>query len=120
MPTPMFSKIHDKYALGTVLLEIGLWKPFEKLFETGFNRAEGADNSTTGQAMKEAVRRQLITHAEKLPYTLGTTYRGSVVVACLTGSAREGFEVDPADTERLQKAFRAKVVGPLNRILAFV
>lgn len=118
-PTHKFSKIHDIYALGTILLEIGLWRPIQRLSETGFSRAEGADDSAAGQAIKETVRVQLLNHAEKLPYSLGRSYYG-VVIACLKGSAVEGFDVDPADGEGLQKAFRARVVEPLNRLLAVV
>ena len=118
-PTHIFSKIHDIYALGTILLEIGLWKPIQKLSETGFSRAEGADNSAAGQLIKETVRTQLLNHAEKLPYSLGRSYH-DLVIACLKGSAAEGFDVDPTDGEGLQKAFRARVVEPLNRLLATI
>ena len=118
-PTHKFSKIHDIYALGTILLEVGLWKPIQKLSETGFSRAEGTDNSAGGRVIKETVRAQLLNHAEKLPYSLGRGYHG-VVITCLKGSAVEGFDVDPADGEGLQKAFRARVVEPLNRLLGVV
>lgn len=118
-PTHRFSRIHDIYALGTILLEIGLWRPLAKLSENGFSRAEDADNSAAGQAMKNAVKTQLLHHAEKLPFSLGRNFRDAVV-ACLKGNATDGFGVDPSDNEGLQKAFRAKVIDPLSRILASI
>ena len=71
----MFSKIHDIYALGVVLLEIGLWEPAIKLEKNMF--AHARDNY--------AIQSQLIKHAQKrLESRVGKKYRDAVV-KCLTG-----------------------------------
>ena len=113
-PTHTFSKIHDIYALGTILLEIGLWKPLRKLSETGFSRAADADDSAAGQAIKEAVRVRILQHAEKLPYSLGRAFRDAVVV-CLNGGTEDGFGSETSDDQQLQRLFRTMVVEPLGR-----
>ena len=118
-PSHRFAKIHDIYALGTILLEISLWRPILKLSETGFSRAIEADNSAAGQAKKESVKSQLLHNAEKIPYTLGRTFR-DVVVACLKGSSMDGFGVEASDDQGLQKTFYLKVVEPLDRLLTSI
>lgn len=50
-----FNKIHDIYALGVVLLEIGLWELAVKLEKNMFSNANNP----------RAVQAQLIKHAQK-------------------------------------------------------
>lgn len=125
-PTRRFGPIDDIYALGTVLLEIGLWKPLISLSSTRFSRAArdvAVDDTSAAMAVKEGVRVQLLQYAtERLPYTLGRNYCG-VVELCLSGKHRTegsslGFNVDDGDEQGLQKSFREKVFEPLAKILA--
>lgn len=93
-PKETFKKIHDIYALGVVLLEIGLWEPAVKLQKNRFTHVE---NPRTVQA-------QLIKHAQRrLEPKVGRRYK-DVVLKCLTGD----FEVEDDTREdlKLQQAFR--------------
>lgn len=82
-PKRQFSRIHDIYALGVVLLEIGLWRTVSQLFdrqireirqtaETKLLKARDVTATLTGLAKKE------------LPKEMGERY-ASAVLACLTG-----------------------------------
>jgi hypothetical protein len=122
-PTHRFGAIHDIYALGTILLEIGLWRPLLSLSESGFARAaEAASSADTAAAtsVKESVKAQLLQHAtRRLPFTLGRVYC-EVVELCLSGVHRglkghEGFDVDENDHNALEKSFREKVVDRLAK-----
>jgi hypothetical protein len=127
-PTHRFGLIHDIYALGTVLLEIGLWRPLLSLSESGFARAADAASSAdtaAATAVKEGVKAQLLQYAAKrLPFTLGRVYY-EVVELCLSGVHRglpdqEGFDVDENDHAALEKAFREKIVDHLAKAVASV
>lgn len=101
-PTQMFSKIHDIYALGVVLLEIGLWQPALTLDKTGFARAN-----------PESIKSHLIKHTEKrLESKMGTKYK-EVVVKCLSGNF--GVTDDNKDDLKLQQVFRSDIVDVLER-----
>ncbi|KAJ5668885.1 hypothetical protein N7462_009955 [Penicillium macrosclerotiorum] len=102
-PLEMFKKIHDIYALGVVLLEIGLWEPAVKLERNMF---AGASNP-------RAVREQLIKHAQRrLGHRVGKKYK-EVVLKCLTGDF--GVEDDTKEDLKLQQAFRHQVVDVIER-----
>ena len=121
-PTHRFGAIHDIYALGTVLLEIGLMRPLLSLSSTGFARAAEAASSVdtaAAKSTKDGVKAQLLDNAAKrLPFTVGRTYC-EVVMLCLSGVHRgvegeEGFDVDENDHHSLVKSFREKVVDRLR------
>ncbi|KAL8735413.1 MAG: hypothetical protein Q9166_000959 [cf. Caloplaca sp. 2 TL-2023] len=122
-PTHRFGAIHDIYALGTVLLEIGLWRSLLTLSESGFARAaEAASSADIAAAMsvKEGVKAQLLQYAAKrLPFTMGRSYC-EIVELCLSGvhrgvEGRKGFDVDENDHSALEKSFREKVVDRLGK-----
>ncbi|KAH6898223.1 hypothetical protein B0T10DRAFT_555557 [Thelonectria olida] len=103
-PTEPFNKLHDVYALGVVLLEIGLWQPAMSLERHGFSSVNDP----------EAIQNYLIKVAEKkLSSKVGEKYQ-QVVLKCLRGN----FEVDNDTKEdlKLQVAFRSQVVGVLEKI----
>ena len=128
-PTHRFGPIHDIYALGTVLLEIGLWKPLLSLSESGFARVvepASSKNETVAKDAKGKVQKQFLQNAMKrLPCTLGRAYC-DIVQLCLSGVHRgpqgsEGFDVDENAqnaSELLIKAFREKVVDRLRDLAA--
>jgi hypothetical protein len=107
-PQEIFKKIHDIYALGVVLLEIGLWEPAIKLERNMFAHASNA----------YAVQAQLIKHAQKrLESRVGRKYK-EVVIKCLIGSF--GVEDDTRDDLKLQQAFRTQVVEVIEMAANYV
>lgn len=104
----MFNKIHDIYALGVVLLEIGLWEPAAKLDRNMFATANNP----------RAVQAQLIKHAERrLGGRIGKKYQ-EIVLKCLTGDF--GVEDDTKEDLKLQQAFRYQVVDVIENAANFV
>lgn len=104
----MFKKIHDIYALGVVLLEIGLWEPAVKLEKNMFSRASNP----------HAVQAQLIKHAQRrLESRVGRKYK-EVVLKCLTGDF--GIEDDTKEDLKLQQAFRYQVVDVIEMAANYV
>jgi hypothetical protein len=104
----MFRKIHDIYALGVVLLEIGLWEPAIKLEKNLFAHASNS----------YAVQAQLIKHAQKrLESRVGRKYK-DIVIKCLTGQF--GVQDDTKEDLRLQQAFRTQVVDVLETAANYV
>lgn len=102
-PTQQFSREHDIYALGVVLLEIGLWVTLSRLMEGKIRESE-----TSGRLPRpKKVAEDLVALAQQgLPKEMGTGYTRAVL-ACLRGEfrGREG----PA----LAVDFREKVVDVL-------
>ncbi|KAK4199631.1 hypothetical protein QBC40DRAFT_340368 [Triangularia verruculosa] len=102
-PTHQFSKIHDIYALGVVLLEIGLWQPALSLEKSGFSRVKDP----------RAIQKYLVKQAERrLASRAGERYK-DVVLKCLQGDF--GVTHDTRDDTKLQQAFRSQVVDVLQR-----
>ncbi|KAI5797352.1 hypothetical protein DFH27DRAFT_625475 [Peziza echinospora] len=131
LPRERFGKVHDIYALGVLLLEIGLWQ-----------RAETLDSPSTSfkslQSSPEKVQALFLRHVEKrLGYTAGEKFQG-VVRKCLSGELavaeraekEEGAEEEEEDDEvlvgaaaaefRIHKRFRTEVVEVLERLASEV
>ncbi|KAF2248889.1 hypothetical protein BU26DRAFT_308653 [Trematosphaeria pertusa] len=102
-PGRMFTKIHDVYALGVVLLEIGLWQRAITLEKNQFRTARDPF-VIQAQLLKQAQRR--------LGDKMGEKYQ-QVVIACLTGEF--GVQNDTREDLKLQQAFRTQVVDVLER-----
>ncbi|EAS29265.3 uncharacterized protein CIMG_08011 [Coccidioides immitis RS] len=102
-PTRQFARPHDIYALGVVLLEIGLWKTVSQLFD-----ARIKEGQRTGKLPKpKDVRNALVALSQtELPREMGIAY-ASAVVRCLTSDFRK-----TSDTE-LSLDFREKVVDAI-------
>ncbi|KAJ4025686.1 hypothetical protein NW752_003161 [Fusarium irregulare] len=101
-PTQVFSKIHDIYALGVVLLEIGLWQPATSLEKHGFAKVRDP----------QAIKDRLVRQAERrLGSKMGDKYK-HIVLRCLEGR----FDVvdDTKEDLKLQQAFRSKIVTVLQ------
>ncbi|CAI6337835.1 unnamed protein product [Periconia digitata] len=101
-PQKPFTKIHDIYSLGVVLLEIGLWRPVLTLTTDGFKRVKDA----------WTVQEYLVKKAERsLPREVGEHYK-QCVSRCLAGR----FDVLGGEKEDLglQQAFREQVVDVLE------
>ncbi|KAM0252318.1 hypothetical protein ACHAQJ_007811 [Trichoderma viride] len=106
-PTQPFTKLHDIYALGVALLEIGLWQPALSLEKTKFARVR-----------PDGIQKHFIRHAEKrLGAKMGEKYR-AVVLSCLRGDLE--CSNDTKEDLKLQQAFRAQVVDILEKIADFI
>jgi len=102
-PRMAFTKLHDIYALGVVLLEIAIWTVAQDLFASA---ARGLDLSKSSIS-REEVRTKLLEVAEKnIPYQMGTSYM-EAVVACLDdtyrGQTASADFVETFQTEVIEK-----------------
>lgn len=91
-PTVRFRKEHDIYALGVVLLEIGIWQTVASLFEKELKRAENGDRWPDPAEVKAKLLRRA---TELLPPVMGTGYAGAVQ-RCLN----EDFGVSDDDQQQ--------------------
>ena len=101
-PQKPFQKVHDIYALGVVLLEIGLWRSVLSLERAGFG------NVTDPWTIQD----YLVNKAKKaLPREVGENY-AQLVVRCLTGD----FDAsdDSQNGLKLQQTFQEQVVDVLR------
>lgn len=105
-PEQRFSIIHDIYALGVVLLEIGLWRPAI--------RFENFSNMTPDER-----KDSLVEHARyRLPHYMGFAYTDAVV-ACLLGSLGSYDQSDPDNVglqqrEVVQVDYFEKIIGGIE------
>jgi hypothetical protein len=101
LPTVKFQPIHDVYALGVVLLEIGLWRRATSLIRTGVEAPE-------------VVKETLLTYATvRLRYCAGSNY-SEIVLRCLEGEMIASDEVTPP--QGLTEPFYNTVIEPLGRL----
>lgn len=91
-PKRQFSRIHDIYALGVVLLEIGLWRTVSQLFDKQIH--EIRQTAETKLLKAKDVTATLTSLAKReLPKEMGERY-ASAVLACLTGDFHKDGDVD--------------------------
>lgn len=103
-PTESFNKLHDLYALGVVLLEIGVWRTVTSRLKPGFEQAKKFGKVPS----PEYVKQSLIKIAkEELPPVMGNRYT-KAVVTCLSGDFKVG-KCDP-QLKELGLAFREQVI----------
>jgi hypothetical protein len=76
-PSKSFSKVHDIYALGVVLLEVGLWKPAMDIFKETFGF------EPTYETMKKAQEGFRGVAEKQLKHFMGPAY-SEAVAACLS------------------------------------
>ncbi|MCJ1359654.1 MAG: hypothetical protein MMC33_009656 [Icmadophila ericetorum] len=104
VPTRQFARPYDLYALGVVLLEVGLWRTVSQLFDSRIK-----DGQRTGKLPKpKEVCAALVSLAQvDLPKEMGEEYAAAVVM-CLTGSFRSGSDIE------LSLDFREKVLDVIS------
>ena len=104
-PQASFKRVHDIYALGVVLLEIGLWTPAITLV-----------GKLSQQGKPEDIMKRLLWHAEvNLPVKVGEKFRDATI-RCLSSSFN--VEKDDDDETVLQQAFAKHVVDVLGNAAA--
>lgn len=83
IPSRPFSKAHDLYALGVILLEIGLWQSARSIYN-------GALRSYQGSSPSPAEIREMFLSLvrKKLAHCMGDSY-ANAVLACLSGAYEE-------------------------------
>lgn len=104
-PTEYFEKRHDVYALGVVLLEIGLWKPVMEIFahQTGAPATDDLSPRKIQQILLDAAK-------EWLPFYMGQLY-SDAVVNCLS----DGFGMESLSSDS-EVMFVEKIVRNLDII----
>lgn len=103
-PTHQFTSLHDIYALGVVLLEIGLWVTLSRLMKP---KIEEAIDSGRLPGRKKVLEDLVALAAQGLPKEMGMGYT-QVVLACLKGDFRG------TDGLSLAVDFQEKVVDSLK------
>lgn len=85
-----FSKLYDLYALGVVLLEIGLWKTAKECQVTGAPNNGGRQRLPHGTALKDLYISLARDHLARM---MGLNYQAAVL-ACLEGELEPELEED--------------------------
>lgn len=84
LPGVSFSKLHDIYSLGVVLVEIGLWQTARQIYDDVVRYDLEGEVPSTGlppQQIKEAFLQDA---KERLGHRMGASYQ-EAVIACLDG-----------------------------------
>ena len=103
-PTQQFNRLHDIYALGVVLLEIGLWVTLSRLMEAKIREAKTSGKlPRPRQVLEELVALATI----NLPKEMGAGYT-KAVITCLNGDFRG------TDGPTLAVDFQEKVIDVLK------
>lgn len=104
-PKQTFTKLHDIYALGIVLLELATWTSAQARFETAL---EGLDLKTAS-VKPESMMTKFIEIAEtSIPYYMGASY-AEAVIACLNDSFK-----GQTGGARFPQTFQREIVDKLS------
>jgi hypothetical protein len=103
-PGREFFRKHDIYALGVVLLEIGMWRTMSQLFASRIK-----DVQRTGKLLRaKEVYEALLSLAQGyLAHEMGSNY-SAAVIACLKGDFAQSSDVD------FSLDFREKVIDRMS------
>ncbi|KAE9580301.1 hypothetical protein CGMCC3_g3764 [Colletotrichum fructicola] len=108
LPGISFSKMHDIYSLGVVLLEIGLWQTAKQIHDDVI-KYEREEDTTTGCLEPQEIKEAFLQDAtERLAQRMGRSYQ-EAVIACLDGDWDE--LVEPRD---FAKEFYKRVVQKVD------
>lgn len=98
---PSFTRLHDIYSLGVVLLEIAIWDTAENIVQSSIR--EGKRRSPEG-TQKLYIKQA----ADKIPWLMGTAY-SKAVLACLDSEFADQFS-----RPEFPETFRKEVVDNLS------
>jgi serine/threonine protein kinase len=88
-----FTKAHDIYSLGVVLLEIGLWEPAKKMYND-YAREFRRREPLVGSLSPSTIRKNLLGDASRrLEHRMGLAYK-EAVVSCLSDEIKEYLKQD--------------------------
>ncbi|KAL4935016.1 hypothetical protein BDV06DRAFT_234790 [Aspergillus oleicola] len=103
-PGREFAHKHDIYALGVVLLEIGMWRTMSQLFASRIKEAQHTGKLPKAKEVYEA----LLSLAQLyLPNEMGNNF-SAAVIACLKGDFGQSSELD------FSLDFREKVIDRMS------
>ncbi|KAL9591727.1 MAG: hypothetical protein Q9179_007432 [Wetmoreana sp. 5 TL-2023] len=106
-PTEYFTKEHDLYAVGVVMLEIGIWETVSTIYTSACRDARQGNPFSDA----EKVQSHLMSLAEtRLPILMGTKY-AQAVRKCIGGF---GIQQDDKEQTRLGLAFQQEVLDLLE------
>ncbi|KAH6683400.1 hypothetical protein B0J14DRAFT_146440 [Halenospora varia] len=108
MPTTSFSILHDVYALGVVLLEIGLWKQARTISKSGFSKVK------SGAPVKEKL--ESWASDLKLGSAMGRRYQ-EIVLKCLQGDFGEFRGTAKEQEVEFLERFNTEIVDVLDDIV---
>ncbi|KAM0548045.1 hypothetical protein ACHAPJ_010103 [Fusarium lateritium] len=86
-----YQRIHDIYALGLLLVEIGFWKPIARVAESGSGGKVNATSLTPNDFKKAIIKKT----RSDMAFWMGETYR-DVTLRCLLAGELGGVEADSA------------------------
>jgi Prion-inhibition and propagation len=98
---PSFTRLHDIYSLGVVLLEIAVWQTADEMVE----RAIPVGGHRTAARIRDCY---IELAKEQIPHRMGTAYR-TAVLACLTSEFEAQFQ-----WPRFPALFRKEVIDNLS------
>ena len=99
-PTYQFTKLHDIYAVGVVLLEIGIWRTMSQVLEKNIKDAERDGKLPRSREVRAGL---LNLARSELAKEMGEGY-AAAVLKCLTGKLGDGNDID------LSLSFKEQVV----------
>lgn len=105
-PEDTFDIEHDLYALGVVLLEIGVWETINVMFGTAIDQATACNQLPEAEGLRTAYIQKAYA---KLSKKMGEAYM-TAVIKCLTGNLEVGVGVQEDRRSSLILAYRANVV----------
>ncbi|KAL8920334.1 MAG: hypothetical protein Q9208_006305 [Pyrenodesmia sp. 3 TL-2023] len=105
-PGVNFGALHDIYALGVTLLEVGCWKPALRMDRRGRGFGDRRNENDVRDDLLAVAR-------EQLPHLTGESF-SQAVIACLDGSLADGLK-EGSEGLGLHQAFGKRVLIPLGR-----
>ena len=110
-PKEDFSKLHDFYALGVVLYEVGVFRTVKTVFKQLFDHLEKVGEFPHPKEVASKILKRATTD---LPSRMGTKYTDAVL-RCLTGEFGVQGDGEEEDAEtRLSLAFQEQVIEPIG------
>lgn len=110
-PRTSFSKRHDYYAFGLLLVEIGLWRPLQDILKSHSQLSGEEGSERDFRKVRDILLYEdtITSYLREIAFHMGDIYRG-VVEECLLGD----FGVAARADDQLMSAFKERVVMQLG------